>query len=66
MKTTCCRTVAVVGIVGAIGSLAGWYWEPLFGALDTHIDNTHFGVILLWLILASVITRGLNHLLYKE
>lgn len=66
MNHNCCKTVLAVAVIGTIGSLAGWYWEELLRTLTQSLPNVHFGPALLWCVLAAVIVRLLNRLIFKN
>lgn len=66
MKNNCCKIVACTAIIGAIGSVMGWYWDCFLDCLGQDIHHVHFGVALVWIILACLVVRALNHLIFKD
>lgn len=66
MKKDCCKVVAVTAIIGAIGSVVGWYWDIFIDCLGQDIHHIHFGPALLWIVLALFVTKVINHLIFKD
>ena len=66
MNTTCCKIVTAAAIIGAIGSLIGWYFNSLITALSEPLEVVHFGAALLWMITSALVVVMFNRLLGKN
>ena len=66
MNTTCCRIVTAAAVVGAIGSLIGWYFDGLITALSQSVHDVHFGAALLWMVTSALVVVMFNRLLGKN
>jgi len=43
MKKECYKAVAAIVVIGAIGSMIGWYWDGFIDCLGMDIHHVHFG-----------------------
>lgn len=66
MNAQCFKVIFAVAVIGSIGSLAGWYWEELVDVFSQEISSVQFGPALLWCVLASILVRFLNSLIFKD
>lgn len=66
MKIDCCKIVAYVAVIGAIGSFVGWYWDELLTCLSRPVQEVRFGPALLWCVLATFVIRAFNRLFFKN
>jgi len=66
MKTDCCKAVLLLAVVGTIGSLLGWYWDSFLECLTQDVHHVHFGPALMWVVIAFLVVRSLNRLIFKD
>lgn len=66
MNATCCKLVLSAAVIGATGSLLGWYYDELITALSSPAYSVHFGSALLWMIISALVVVMFNRLLSKH
>ena len=66
MNTICCKIVLSAAVIGAVGSLLGWYYDELITALAEPVHSVHFGSALLWTIISALVVVMFNRLLSKH
>lgn len=66
MKKDRVKFIFAVALIGAMGSMIGWYWDIFIDCLANDITHVHFGAALLWVVLATLVIKSLNHLIYRD
>ncbi len=66
MKRACTKTVTYVALLGALGSMLGWYWDEFLHCLNQPVQDVKFGPAILWSVITVLFIRAFNRLVYKD